>query len=105
MFIHKFSERKNILCVLYKKTNLCMNIRLFTGYIFVFLPMPHKMFFFVKNLCGDIKCPGLHAKFIFDFFDFLKFVFYVFSIIGLYRPESQNTSSIIVSLLEGHEIC
>jgi hypothetical protein len=58
-----------------------------------FLLMPHKMFFFVKNLCGVIECPDLHAKFIFEFFNILKFVFYVFSIIGSYRPGNQNTSS------------
>jgi hypothetical protein len=36
MFVHKFSEEKNIFYVLYKKTNLCMNISLFTGHIFIF---------------------------------------------------------------------
>jgi hypothetical protein len=68
MFTHKFSERKNIFCVPHKKKNLCMNIWLFTGHIFDFLSMPHKMFFFVKNLCGDIKSSDLHAEFFFEFF-------------------------------------
>jgi hypothetical protein len=52
-----------------------MNISLFMEHIFVFLPMPHKMFFVVKNLCANIECPDLHAKFIFIIFWHLKFVF------------------------------
>jgi hypothetical protein len=36
MFVHKVLEEKNIFYVLYKKTNLYMNIWLFMGHIFVF---------------------------------------------------------------------
>jgi hypothetical protein len=75
-----------------KKTNLCVNISLFTGHSLSFLPMPRKMFFVAKNLCTNIQCPDLHEKFIFRIFWHLKFVFYTFSIIGSYTPESQSTS-------------
>jgi hypothetical protein len=34
------------------------------------------------------------VKFIFYFFDILKLFSYAFSIIGSYKPESQNTSSV-----------
>jgi hypothetical protein len=68
MFIHKFSERKNIFCVLYKKEKFIYEHMTIYGTYFCLLPMPHKILFFVKNLCGDIECPDLHAKFIFDFF-------------------------------------
>jgi hypothetical protein len=37
-----------------------------------------------------------------NFFDILKFVFYVFSIIGSYRPGSQNTSSKTSLLVVGN---
>jgi hypothetical protein len=87
-----FGKKRTFYMSRIKKINLCMNIWL-TGYSFVFLPMPHKVFSFIKNLCENIECPDLHAKLIFDSFSHLKFVFYVFSIIGLYSPESQNTSS------------
>jgi hypothetical protein len=36
MFVHKFIEENNIFYVVYKKTNLCMNISLFMGHIFVY---------------------------------------------------------------------
>jgi hypothetical protein len=59
MFIHKF-QKERIFFVSYikKRQN------------FVFLPMSHKMFLFVKNLCGDIECPDLYDQFIFDFLTF-----------------------------------
>jgi hypothetical protein len=84
---------KRIFYVSYiKKKILCMTIWLFTGHIFIFLPMPHKMFSFVKNLCANIECPDLHVIF-YKKNNILKFVLYAFSIIGSYRPKSQNTSS------------
>jgi hypothetical protein len=52
-----------------------------------------KGFCFCNNSCSNIECPNLQAKFLFQFLYTLKFVFYVFSIIGSYRPESQNAPS------------
>jgi hypothetical protein len=37
-------------------------------YFYLFLLMPHNMFFVVKNLCANIECPDLNEKFIFRFF-------------------------------------
>jgi hypothetical protein len=36
------------------------------------------MFFIVKNLCGDIECPDLHAKFIFEFLHFEIYILCIF---------------------------
>jgi hypothetical protein len=94
MFVHKFSKEKNIFYVLYKKDKFMYeHITIYRTYFLSFLPMPHKMFFVVKNLCANMECPDLHAKFIFRIFWHLKLVFYAFFIIGSYTPESLNTSS------------
>jgi hypothetical protein len=63
-----FKEEKTFF-VSYIKRQICVWTYDYLHDIFLsFLPMPHKMFFFVKNLCGDIECPNLHAEFIFEFF-------------------------------------
>jgi hypothetical protein len=58
-----FWKKKNICCVMYKKEKFAYEHMTFQGHIFLFLPMPHKKFSFVKNLCADIKCPDLHVIF------------------------------------------
>jgi hypothetical protein len=57
-----------------KKTNLCMNIWLFTGRIFVFFTDAIWNVLFVKNLCTNIECPYLHAIF-FEIFWHFKIYF------------------------------
>jgi hypothetical protein len=70
-----FHKKRTFFMSYIKKINLFINILLLTGHIMSFLPMPHKIFFVVKNLCANIECPDLHEKFIFKFFCYLKFVF------------------------------
>jgi hypothetical protein len=80
-YVHtQIFRKKNIFCVLYKKRQICVWTYDYLRDIFLsFLPMPHKMLFFIKNLCGDIECPDLHAKFIFDFFWYFEIYFlYIF---------------------------
>jgi hypothetical protein len=98
IFVHKFLEEKNIFMSYIKRQIYVWTYHYLEDIFLSFLPMPHTMFFVVENLCANIECPDLHVKFIFKFFWHLKLVFYAFSIIGSYAPESQNTSSLSVTL-------
>jgi hypothetical protein len=68
-YVHtQIFKKKEHFYVPYKKDKFMYDHMTIYGHNFVFLPMPHKIFFFVKNLCGDLECPYLHVI----FFYFLK---------------------------------
>jgi hypothetical protein len=79
MFAHKFSGKRNIFCVSLKKKKFDAKNMTIHGTFFVFLHRPHKMFFYLENLCTNIECPDVYAKFIFDFFIFQNLFFTHFS--------------------------
>jgi hypothetical protein len=95
MFIHEFSERKNIFYVLYKKDKFMYeHMTIYRTYFYLFYRCHIKCYFLSKTCVGTLNDLIYMQNLFLNFFDILKFVFYVFSIIGSYRPGSQNTSSI-----------
>jgi hypothetical protein len=93
-----FQKKEHFLCPI-KRQIYVWTYHYLLDIFLSFLPMPHKMFFVVKNLCANIEYPDLHAKFIFRICWHLKLFFLCISIIGSYTPESQNTSSVSRYLL------
>jgi hypothetical protein len=63
----------------------------YAQYIFLsFLYMPHKMYFFHKNLYTNIECHNVYQKVYVNFFNIFKIIFKLFCIMEAFASMSQN---------------
>jgi hypothetical protein len=68
MFAHKFSAKKKTFYVSrVKKDNFDAPTWLFMWHLFCFSQTTQNVLF-LENLCANIECPDVHAKFCFGFF-------------------------------------
>jgi hypothetical protein len=88
-----------------KKTNLCMNISLFTGHIFCLFYRCHIKCSLLSKTCVPILNVQIYMVNLFlEFFNIWNWFFNIFFIIDLYTPESQNTSSANLPLLQVEDV-
>jgi hypothetical protein len=79
MFIHKFAERKNIFCVLYKKEKFVYeHMTIYGTYFCLFFRCHIKCSFLSKNCVGTLNVLIYMRNLFLNFFDILKFVFMYF---------------------------
>jgi hypothetical protein len=87
-------KKKHLLCPVQKKIIFYVQNMIVHMTFFVFLYRTHKMSIPPKNLCANIECPYVHAKFYLRSFDIFKlYLFCILYNIGSYAPMCQNTTS------------